>query len=405
MPPKSTAPRKPASPTVGRHKAKNLAYIRIAGRMIYTGPWDAPESHAKAHALLAEAAANGGTLPPPRHAGTVAEIARAYLLHCKEYYAATQGDPQVNTALFPVVALFGHLDAADFGPLKLSAIRQLWITGGTVGGKEIPALCRSTINAHIQRVVRCFRWAASRELVHPDVPAALCMLEGLRKGRSKAREPRIVRAVPDAHVEATLPFLPRPVAGLVRLHRACGARSSELLGLRLRDIDRSGRVWLLRLTEHKNAGRGKDRTLCFGPKAQAVILEYARGKAPWAVIFSPRDAIAERSEKATVHRRPNQKPDPRKTERTIAEAYTKDSYGRAVARGVEKANEARRKEGLPEIPRWHPHQLRHAAGTEIRQHHGLDAVSASLGHSDPKTSAIYAELSLGKAVAVAAELG
>jgi integrase len=234
---------------------------------------------------------------------------------------------------------------------------------------------------------------------------ALCMLSGLRQGRSKAREPRKVHPVHDADIAATLPHLPAPVAGLVMLQRHTGARSGEILGLRPRDIDTTGPVWLCRLDEHKTAHLGKARVLTFGPKAQAVLKEHMAGKLPWQAIFSPTDSIAERSERAATHRRPDQKPNQRKTDRTINEVYSVRGYGVAVARGVEKANAARRAQGLPEIGHWHPHRLRHSFATEARQHFGLDAVAAALGHSDADVTQIYAQIAECKAAEVATAIG
>jgi integrase len=57
------------------------------------------------------------------------------------------------------------------------------------------------------------------------------------------------------------------------------------------------------------------------------------------------------------------------------------------------------------IPHWHPHQLRHTKGTEIRRAFGLDAARAVLGHQTPVVTELYAELDCSKAVEVAELLG
>jgi site-specific recombinase XerC len=42
--------------------------------------------------------------------------------------------------------------------------------------------------------------------------------------------------------------------------------------------------------------------------------------------------------------------------------------------------------------RWHPHQLRHTAATEIRRAFGLEAAQVTFGHSLAQvTDAVYAE--------------
>jgi site-specific recombinase XerC len=40
---------------------------------------------------------------------------------------------------------------------------------------------------------------------------------------------------------------------------------------------------------------------------------------------------------------------------------------------------------------WHPNQLRHAAGTKIRSTVDLNAARQVLGHSEKRTTEIYAE--------------
>ena len=69
-------------------------------------------------------------------------------------------------------------------------------------------------------------------------------------------------------------------------------------------------------------------------------------------------------------------------------AYTKDSYNRAITRGIRKANSQRREEAervgnanLVLLPHWHANQLRHTKATEIRHQFGLEAAQVMLGHA------------------------
>ena len=56
--------------------------------------------------------------------------------------------------------------------------------------------------------------------------------------------------------------------------------------------------------------------------------------------------------------------------------------------------------------RWHPHQLRHLAGTEIRRRFGLEAAQVVLGHTSAEiTDAVYAERDLVKAMEVMKAVG
>ena len=56
--------------------------------------------------------------------------------------------------------------------------------------------------------------------------------------------------------------------------------------------------------------------------------------------------------------------------------------------------------------RWHPHQLRHNAATEIRKAFGLDAAQLALGHASAQiTDAIYAERDHAKVIEVMRRVG
>jgi integrase len=92
-------------------------------------------------------------------------------------------------------------------------------------------------------------------------------------------------------------------------------------------------------------------------------------------------------------------------------AYTKGTYARAVARAVEKANEAEaaaakieKRERLP-ISHWSPNRLRHSAATEIRQRFGIEAAQVTLGHAKADVTQVYAERDYALAEQVAAKIG
>jgi site-specific recombinase XerC len=100
--------------------------------------------------------------------------------------------------------------------------------------------------------------------------------------------------------------------------------------------------------------------------------------------------------------------------RPPADRYTAASYGRAVKRGVERANAARARHrvaderhgpNLPEVRHWHPNQLRHAHGTEVRKRHGLEAAQVVLGHARADVTEVYAERDGTLALRVATEMG
>src|SRR5262249_55403936 len=145
------------------------------------------------------------------------------------------------------------------------AVRQTWVSAG---------LARSEVNRRTNMARRIFRWAASEELIPATVPVALDTVEGLKKGRTLARETEPVEPVDPAVVAPTLPFVSRQVRGLIRFMSLTGCRPGEACRLRRCDIDTTGEVWLFRPGHHKNAHRGKARVIAIGPAAQALLDEF-----------------------------------------------------------------------------------------------------------------------------------
>src|SRR5690606_26637960 len=131
-------------------------------------------------------------------------------------------------------------------------------------------LARSTINANIQRIRAMFRWGVENELVEAPIYQALNAVRGLRRGKSTARETEPIRPVPDAVVEATIPYLPRVVADMVRFQRLTGCRPQDVCNLRPCDITMDGEVWEYRPHIHKTQHVDKERVVFLGPRAQLV---------------------------------------------------------------------------------------------------------------------------------------
>ena len=55
--------------------------------------------------------------------------------------------------------------------------------------------------------------------------------------------------------------------------------------------------------------------------------------------------------------------------------------------------------------RWHPHQLRHNAATELRKEFGLEAARIILGHRSAAITEVYAERSEEQAIEAMAKVG
>jgi integrase len=363
-------PRRPTiTPKYSLHKPSGQAKVKWKGRTIYLGKYDSPESHEKYDRFIVQIA--NGQEPGPARPATVrtvdstsvirvGDITLRYLDHCVLYYRkngkCTGETPTIRCSLKPLNSLFATLPASQFGPLKLDLVQKEMIRRGW---------SRGFVNAATARIKRCFKWAASQELVSAEVAMALTMVPGLRQGRTQARELPPVTPVPDSVVEATLPELERRcamAADMVRVQRLIGARPSELIQMTVAAIDRSDEsCWIYRPVHHKTEHHGRDRIILIGPQAQAILLKWI-AKAGRGKLF----------------------------------AYKKrDGYRQAIMRAAKRAGQ----------PHWFPLQLRHSAGTEIREQHGLEAAQVILGHSRADVTQIYAERNLKLAKEVARKIG
>ena len=290
----------------------------------------------------------------------------------------------IRTALRVIRRLYGRTKAAEFGPLALTACQEQFLKRGQN---------RRTINQNVGRVKRMFRWAVKKELVPRDLYHGLQAVDGLKRGRTEARESEGVKPVPDAHVEAVLPKVSRQIAAMINLQLLTGMRPGEVVIMRVQDVNRSEPTWVYRPTTHKNTHRGHDRNVYLGPKAQKVVWPFLQGKEA-GYLFSPREAEEERN---AGKRAGKSKPSRRRGRKAPRwrEHYDVASYRRAIRRGCELAN----------VEPWSPHRLRHSAATRIRKEFGIEAARVILGHRSAAVTEIYAEIDQDKALEVVAEAG
>jgi site-specific recombinase XerD len=54
---------------------------------------------------------------------------------------------------------------------------------------------------------------------------------------------------------------------------------------------------------------------------------------------------------------------------------------------------------------WSPNQLRHNAATRLRREHGIDMARIILGHSNLRTTEVYAEADRERAIGIMAKIG
>jgi integrase len=406
-------------------------------RLGAAGTTEASEAY---HRLIAEWEARGRCWPldqpsaarsTARDGVTIVELIANYAEWANGYY-----HPRFAQTISVMLGLlrrsYGSTPAADFGPKKLRLLRDAMIRGEGKSRRSPRPWSRKYINAQIKQLRHMFKWAASHELVPASVHQALCTIEPLRRGRTAAHENPRVEPVPDWLLEKVRPFMSPMIRALVALQLYSGARPGELLGMRLCDIemDRRGGIWTFRPDQHKNAYREKERVIYFGPKAQQVLKPFIQGARTDAVLFSPCVAEAQRRAELTAQRKtaPGQgngvgtcrKDAPRKTP---GERYTTASYNRAVQYACERCfpppptlarqegerSDTWKKRLGPEqwakllawrrAHRFHVHQLRHNAATNLRREFGLEAAQLALGHASAQiTDAIYAERDRSKVV-------
>lgn len=417
-------PRK-RKPKYSLHKATGQARVRLNGKDHYLGAYGSPESRQRYDDLVAEWYAKNEDAA--QYKLTIDDLAILYVEHAKSYYRkpngeqTTEGD-SIRLALRPLIRLYGRCRVHDFGPKKLKRVQESLIESGH---------CRTNINRMVKRIKRMFKWGVSEEHVTPVMLTALSAVEGLRKGRSEAVESEPVEPVDDATVEATLPHMSPILSAMVQLQRLTGARPGEISSLRPCDITFGvDGVWRYTPEYHKSMHRGKQRRIHIGPKAQEILRPFL-DRGPEAFCFSPKEAVehhqAERRRARKSPMTPSQaarKPKPGR-KRVPADRYNKDSYRRAVERACERAFGMPRElrtipKSLPEAERkqrkqlarewraehcWTPNQLRHNRATLIRERYGIEAAQVVLGHSDPKTTEIYAERDFSKAAEIMREIG
>jgi integrase len=416
-------------PAYRLHKQSGQAIVTLTDalgnrRDVLLGRHDTSESRAEYARIILEWETSGRRLPARSAEASapadlaINELLLAYLRHVEGYYVRdgrpTTQQHRIRQTLRAVRQLYGHTAARDFGPRALKAVREKLVAHGYV---------RRYVNQMIGCIKQMFKWAVAEELVPPSVYHGLQAVAGLKKGRTEARESREVGPVALAVVEDTLPHLGRHVAAMVRVQLLTGMRSGELCQLRACDLDTGGPVWTYRPPRHKTEHHGHSRVVAVGPKAQAVLKDFLKLDTG-AYLFSPADAESERQAARRAARKTKVQPSQvcrrkRKPKKGPGARYTPQGYHQSIRKAILAANTAGACAACKPLkpadrcgackaaalPHWHPHQLRHLHGTEVRRRFGLEAAQVALGHAKADVTQVYAERNLTLAVQVAAQIG
>lgn len=441
-------------PALCRQKAQGYGYVSLNGHQHYCGEWpdgasDPPEeTQAKYNTLISQWLAGGrNPLPSPRRSTpsvrksgllSVLDLTTCWLNHADLYYRRKDGSPtsegpNLRYSMRALCHLHGELPADDLRPSHLKEVRSLIIRGYSHAsyGKQKPC-SRGVVNQRVAQIVRAYRWAVEEELVSEEVWLRLTTVKPLREGRSEAFDHDEVAPVDLATVERTIPHLSHHLAGAVRFQLYTGCRPGEALAVCLADLERDSEVWIYTRGRHKSAHRGKQREIAVGPKAQAVLREFIRIRCavcgaenrpprlgspdgilcgvcfqregeghsysriecqePEECLFHPKRSVieAEEDRQGRYNRQRKQR-----LRGSPGKCYGVQAYCRAIARVCEKHD----------IPAWHPNQLRHTRGTQVRRAYGLEGAQVALGHAQAKVTEIYAERDRELARKIARETG
>jgi len=247
-----------------------------------------------------------------------------------------------------------------------------------------------------------FAWAVSRELIPPEICQALEKVEGLRKGKTAARESPPVQPARDEDVRKVLPLLPPPVRAMVELATITGMRPGEARIMRGCDIQVKKGLWVYRPQWHKTEHCGEDHTreIYLGRRAQRILRPFMH---TLDYLFTPKEAGAWVREQKRIGRKTPMTPShmrrseqAARRERQFEPFYSKNSFAQCVKRACRKA-------GL--IHGFTPNMLRHLAAGIFRREYGLDSAQILLGHKHAKTTEIYALADRERAMKIMCEVG
>lgn len=425
----SRIPAYPSKP----HKS-GQARIWLNRKDVYLGEFGSRASRVKYGQVIAEYAAHSAITDDPATAPDldtilIGDLVDAFWIYAEKRYVKngkhTSEIYAFRSAAAIVIELYSQIRAKDFGPRKL---KNCMIAMQQRGG-----LSRKIINRYANRIRRIFQWGVAEELISESTWSSLRSVEGLSQQDYGRPDPEPVGCVDGEKVDAIRDHVLPPVWAMVQIQRLTGMRPGEVVQLRTCDItatdplipkDQRGQLWLYRPKSHKTEHFDLKRLIFIGPAAQAILAAWMRPTEPEAYLFSPDEAVKSQRKALTTSGRGARKRKYRRR-RVPHERYSSESYRRAITRGcefafgmpdelrvihpklpTEKKNDLqRRAKAWREANCWHPNQLRHNAGTMLREEFGLESARAVLGHTHASTTEVYAPRDLKKAALAAAAVG
>lgn len=337
-------------PALTLHRPSGQGRVYWNGRYYYLGKWGSNDLAVNYRRIVSNVIATGKPVMDDPPQPTIRQLSERYLDHVRESFPKSSGEPAaIARAVRELNQFAGDFTPDYFTPPKLLELRALWIKR---------PLVLSTINKYHNYILGMFAWLATMMLIQASIWHSLQTVKKLKPNRSSAKDPKIIDPVKWEHVVAIKDHVSDTVWNMIQMQYFTGMRSGEVLSMTLDQIHND----VYSPVRHKNAWRKHKRNVSLGPRAREIVAAASHGKAATEPIF---------------------------------QGYTSASYGRAVLRACQKAS----------VPRWHPHQLRHAAGDRVREAYGLDVTQAFLGHATAKMSERYAKVNPGQAKKATDEIG
>lgn len=393
------------TPKLGRHSS-GQARVTINGKTHYCGRWGSAEAYARYAELLREWQDNDGkVVEPVPHAGQVHLKVRDLFRQFLDYVDGSgryrkNGKPTQQRSMF---ALIGRELGEFAGHLPVTKVTEATLVSWRDQIERNPELTRRGINRKIQAALQVFKWGRARGLVPKPVWADISCIEPLKRGevgeRPENGRPR--RAVSVEEVEQVVVHCCRQVAAMLRLQALCGMRPGEVIAMRWSDIDKEGidgdttGSWLYTVPGGGKTGHHGHVTRYLLPPAAQRILEQFPAL-PLAHIFSPAEAMAERSERRRKERKTKVQPSQQRRDReakcNYAQVWGINEYRRHVERACERAD----------VPRFTPHEVRHGFVTWAANALSLSAAAAAANHRNLTTTQRYVHVRPTDALSVAA---
>jgi integrase len=278
--------------------------------------------------------------PLPTAGGApLAEVVAIYLQECVDGRMEQRDASRNHWALDEVVKLFGSLPAERFRVREVEQLTRHFCAMRTTQRVKGRPFSADYIRKLLGSVRQCVRWCAMRDLITAETCSKVCMAVRMAKPQAPPAPPTV--PVPPDDFRKAMALCSPEVRAMATLQLLSGMRTGELLGISVAEIDRSREVWTYRPANHKNAKRGKSRSIYLDAECQALLAPYL--------------------------------------ERVPIFGLTLNGYDNHLKRAAKRAG----------VPQFRAYQFRHARATEAAIESGDEAARLILGHSSKAILSIY----------------